>query len=216
MNKETPLTNSMTPGSTTVKRNIQFWCWAFPFVIDWRWFTTVAEVVQGRRRNRGQLEAKNACPQRKICKRKMERPRPIAPRNKIATKSPRLAAKRGVFRGAHRHSTQPSQERERAVAVDGGRYMAWRGTWQDLEGERARSQDGQSATHLVYKESESRRGGELSIADERVESGGSVLLESQSPLLRRGRGCREEFFEELSATFAEGEANSELFCSNTI
>jgi hypothetical protein len=94
--------------------------------------------------------------------------------------------------------------------------MAWRGTWQDLEGERARSQDGQSATHLVYKESESRRGGELSIADERVESGGSVLLESQSPLLRRGRGCREEFFEELSATFAEGEANSELFCSNTI
>jgi hypothetical protein len=103
----------MTPGSTTVKRNIQFWCWAFPFVIDWRWFTSVAEVVQGRRRNRGQLEAKNACPQRKICKRKMERPRPIAPRNKIATKSPRLAAKRGVFRGAHRHSTQPSQERER-------------------------------------------------------------------------------------------------------
>jgi hypothetical protein len=80
----------MTPGSTKVKRNIHFWCWAFSFVIDWmvhscgivgslvwhRWFTSVAEVVQ--------LEAKNG----------PSRPHGWLPRD-------------GVFRGAHRPLAPP-------------------------------------------------------------------------------------------------------------
>jgi hypothetical protein len=83
------------------------------------WFTSVAEVVQGRRRNGNQLEAKNGS----------SRPHGWLPRD-------------GVFRGAHRplapplNSTVTTLTGERAKAVDGGRDMAWRGTGRDLEGER--------------------------------------------------------------------------------
>jgi hypothetical protein len=98
----------------------------------------VAEVVQGRRRNGNQLEAKNGS----------SRPHGWLPRD-------------GVFRGAHRPLAPPlnstvttltgEREQRQSMAEE-----TWHGGEQG--GILKESEDGQSATHLVHKELGRARG----------------------------------------------------------